>query len=465
MTGITAAGIGSGLDLEALIEVTLSAERAGKDARFEETKTTLEVTLSAVGSIKSKLSAFRSILEKAQSQDTFFPRTATTNEAAGSESFSVDLADNATNGNYAIEVQALAQGSALTSIDAASNGGTPLYSSEDDVIATTDGQLTFSTSSGESMVVDVTAGTTLKELREQINSQDDNFGVSVNLIDTGSEIRLSMTSNETGDGNTLQVTNTGANAELDNFTNVGGKMDVTDASSAKITIDNIEATSSTNNFNNVISGVSIDVNKLTTSAVTVDIQPSEEKSVENIKAFIDAYNNVIQEIDKHTKATSVQEGDDNSGRKELSGDPMFRTLRYSLGGLSTNGYDDAAPGMRTLYGIGIEMDADGLLTLNESEFKEAINNNLDGVGELFAMEGGVAESFLATVKSYEQTGGVLATREDSVKSQKRDLEHQMLDFEERMTSYESTLRSKYTAFDVTMGSLNSQMSYIMGQLG
>ncbi|WP_221074022.1 flagellar filament capping protein FliD [Agarivorans aestuarii] len=465
MTGITAAGIGSGLDLEALIEVSINAERAGKDARFEKTKTTLEVTLSAVGSIKSSLSAFREILEKAQNQDTFFPRTATTNESEGNESFSVDLANSATNGNYAIEVQELAQGSSLTSIDATANGGTPLYTSEDDVVATTDGQLTFSTASGESMVLDVAAGTTLKQLREQINSHEDNFGVSANLIDTGSEIRLSMTSDETGDGNTLLVTNTGANAELDNFTNAGGKMDVNDASSAKITIDGIEATSSTNTFENVISGVSINVNKVTSSAVALDIQPSEEESVANVKAFIDAYNNVIKEIDKHTKATGVSEGDDNSNRKELSGDPMFRTLRYSLGGLSTNGYDDAAPGMRTMYGIGIEMDEDGLLKLDETEFKKAINSNLDGVGELFAMDGGVADSFLSTVKSYEQSGGVLATREDSVKSQKKDLERQMLDFEERMTSYESTLRSKYTAFDVTMGSLNSQMQYVLGQLG
>ncbi|WP_411991659.1 flagellar filament capping protein FliD [Agarivorans sp. DSG3-1] len=465
MTGITAAGIGSGLDLEALIEVSINAERAGKDARLEKTKATLDVTLSAVGSVKSALSSFLSILEKAKEQSTFIPRVATTGESEGNESFVIDLAESATNGNYSVEVQQLAKGSSLTSIDSTTNGGTPLYTSEDDVVSSTAGQMTFSTANGESFVLDVEAGTTLKQLREKINDAEDNFGVSANLIDTGSEIRLAISSEETGDGNTLTVTNTGSNPELDNFTNAGGKMSVVDASSAKITIDGIEATSSTNNFKNVISGVSIDVKKVTGSAVSVEIAPSEEKAIENMKAFVDAYNKVISEIDKYSKPETVIEGEDGaSSRKELSGDAMFRSLRYSLGRIASNGYDDAPPGMKTLYGIGVEMDNDGMLKLDETKFKENLANNMDGVGEVFAMSGGISESFSAIVASYEKSDGVLASREESVKSQIRDYEHQKLDFEERMASYEKTLRAKYTAFDVAMGDLNSQMSYITGQL-
>ncbi|GDY27934.1 flagellar hook-associated protein 2 [Agarivorans sp. Toyoura001] len=465
MTGITAAGIGSGLDLEALIEVSINAERAGKDARFETTKNTLDVSLSAVGSVKSALSSFLSILEKAQEPSTFIPRVASTGESEGNESVTVDLADDATNGNYAIEVQQLAQGSSLTSIDATANGGTPLYSSDNDVVATTDGQLTFATASGESMVLDVAAGTTLKQLREQINDHDDNFGISVNLIDTGTEIRLAMTSEETGDGNTLTVTNTGANAELDNFTNAGGKMAVVDASSAIITIDGIQATSETNKFDNVVSGMTITANKVTSSAVSLNIAPSEEKALENMKEFVDAYNKVISEIDKYSKPETVIQGEDGeSNRKELSGDAMFRSLRFSLGSIASNGYDNAAPGFKTLYGIGVEVDNDGMLQLDETKFKANLANDMDGIGEVFAMSGGIAESFSGIVSSYEKSDGILASREESINSQLRDYEHDKLDFEERMASYEKTLRAKYTAFDVAMGNLNSQMSYITGQL-
>ncbi|WP_432467964.1 flagellar filament capping protein FliD [Agarivorans sp. Z349TD_8] len=465
MTGITAAGIGSGLDLEALIDVSVQAERAGKDDRLKQTKATLDVTLSAVGSVKSALSSFLAILEKAKEPSTFIPRVATTGEAEGNESLIVDLGSDATNGNYSIQVQQLAKGSTLTSIDATANGGTALYSSQDDVIATSDGQLTFSTANGESMVLDVAAGTTLKELREQINSHENNFGISANLIDTGTEIRLAISSEETGDGNTLTLTNTGANSELDNFTNASGKMDVVDATSASITIDGIEATSSTNDFKDVISGISINVKKVTSSPVSVGIAPSEDKAIENMKAFVDAYNKVVSEIDKYSKPEAVVEGEDGaSSRKELSGDAMFRSLRYTLGRIASNGYDDAAPGMRTLYGIGVEMDKDGVLSLNETTFKEHLADNMDGVGEVFAMSGGIAESFSSTVKSYEKSDGVLASREDSIKSQLRDYEQEKLDFEERMTSYEKTMRDKYTAFDVAMGNLNSQMSYITGQL-
>ncbi|MEE1672888.1 flagellar filament capping protein FliD [Agarivorans aestuarii] len=475
MSGITAAGIGSGLDLEALIEVTIEATRVPQEARLQSRRDTLDVTLSAVGAIQSAMSSFREILEKAKEPTTFFPRTAF---VAGSDvesegysgPFGVTVKDEATNGSYDVEVLSLASGSRVATQTE--------YASSSTVIANTAGELTFAAGSGadeETFTVEVTAGMTLSELREAVNDAGENFGVSANLINTGSGTQLVFDSSKSGadddtdlangNPNDLRIISSGvANGDLDAL--IGNTQVTQSASEARISVNGIEATSNTNTFSDVISGVTIDVNSLTSSSTTLEIKPDDDAAVESVRSFVDAYNKIISEIDKYSKPDQVLEGED-SDRKELSGDAMFRSMKYSLGKMTTNGYEDPSqPGrITTFYALGIEMDDSGQLTLDETKLQDWVEGDLDKLGEIFAGDGGVVDTFYDYTKSFEQSGGVLASREDTTRSQLKDLDYADLALKERMAEYESTLRAKYTAFDQTMGALNSQMSYIMAQLG
>ncbi|WP_163131744.1 flagellar filament capping protein FliD [Agarivorans sp. Alg241-V36] len=475
MTGITAAGIGSGLDLEALIEVSIDAMKVPQEARLQERRESLDVTLSAVGSIKSAMSSFLGILDKAKEPTTFFPRSAFvggSNVSGESYSgpFGVTVGDDATNGSYDVEVLSLASGSRVATQNE--------YASSSTVIANTEGELTFAAGSGadeETFTVEVTAGMTLSQLREAVNEAGENFGVSANLINTGTGTQLVFDSSKSGadddadpangNPNDLRIISSGAaNGDLDAL--IGNTQVTKSASEARISVNGIEATSNTNTFSDVISGVTLDVNTLTSSSTILEIKPDDDAAVESVRSFIDAYNKIISEIDKYSKPDKVLEGEDSS-RKELSGDAMFRSMKYSLGKMSTTGFEDPSqPGrVTTLYALGIEMDDSGQLTLDEGQLKEWVNGDLDKLGEIFAGENGIVDTFYDFTKSYEQTGGVLASREDTTRSQLKDLDYADLALKERMAEYESTLRAKYTAFDQTMGALNSQMSYIMGQLG
>ncbi|WP_432463005.1 flagellar filament capping protein FliD [Agarivorans sp. QJM3NY_33] len=485
MTGISAAGIGSGLDLEALIEVSIDAMRVPQESRLQERRDTLDVTLSAVGAVKSALSAFKDILDQAKDKNSFFPRSAFVDGALASSSssdddeqsiyngaYSVSLGDDTVDGRYDVEVLSVAQGSRATVQTE--------YASSNSVIASSDGELTFAAGSGsdeESFTVAVTAGMTLSQLRDGVNQASGNFGVTANLIDTGSGTRLVYdsaksgadddTNDSNGNPNDLRISSSGvANTSLDSF--VAATIVTQRASQAKVSINGIEAVSDTNSFSDVISGVTINVKYLTASSTSLAVKPNDNAAVDSVKSFVDAYNKVIDEIEKYSKPDEVKEGEDND-RKELSGDAMFRSIKYSLGKMSTKGYSDINDETRvtTLYALGIDIDTEngGKLTLDESKLSEWVEGDLDKLGELFAGDDGIANTFYSYVDNYEKYGGVLETREDSVKSQLRDLDKSDLDLKERMASYESTLRSKYTAFDQMMGSLNSQMSYISANLG
>ncbi|WP_432453521.1 MULTISPECIES: flagellar filament capping protein FliD [unclassified Agarivorans] len=481
MSGISAAGIGSGLDLEALIEVSIDAMRVPQETRLAERRESLDVTLSAVGAVKSALSSFKDILDDARNPNTFFPRSAFVDgvlaSAASSEdeessssnysgAYSVALGEGAANGTYDVEVLSLAQGSRLT--------GQTEYASSSAVIASADGELTFG-AGAESFTVAVTAGMRLSDLRDAVNNAGGNFGVTANLVNTGSGTRLLFDSSVSGaddDGdpnngnpNDLTITSTGAaNPDLDTFI---ADLNVTQsASNAKMSVNGIEVVSDTNTFSDVISGVTFTANSLTTSSTKLEIKPDDNAAVDSIQRFVDAYNKIIKEIEKYSKPDEVLEGEDNE-RKELSGDAMLRSMKYSLGRMSTTGYSDPNDANRvtTFYALGIEMGNDAQLTLDESKLNKWIDGDLNKLGEIFAGDGGVVDTFYGFVDSFEQSGGILATREDTTRSQLRDLDHADLALKERMAEYESTLRAKYTAFDQTMGTLNSQMSYIAAQLG
>ncbi len=486
MTGISAAGVGSGLDLEALIQVSIDAMKVPQEARLSERRDTLDVTLSAVGAVKSALSAFKEVLDKAKDETTFFPRSAYLNgslistassdedgeesSSSSSAAYGVTIGSDAVNGSYEVEVLALAQGSRATSQTE--------YSGSDAVITTQAGELTFAAGSGaneDSFTVEVTSGMTLSQLREAVNNAAGNFGVNANLINTGSGTRLVLDSSKSGadvDGdatngnpNDLRIISSGAaNPDLNNL--VSDIQTTQSASAAKISVNGIEAQSETNYFSDVISGLSINVNSLTSSSTTLEIKPNSTAAVDSVKEFVKVYNKVISEIDKYSKPEEVTEGEDND-RKELSGDAMFRSMKYSLGRMTTKGYDDPNDPSRvtTFYALGIDLQKDGTLELDEDKLNEWVEGDLDKLGELFAGEDGVVNTFYSYVESFEKFDGVLASREDSVKDQLRELDRSDLALKERMAEYESTLRSKYTAFDVTMGSLNNQMSYIMTQLG
>ncbi|RKF19636.1 hypothetical protein DBZ36_03990 [Alginatibacterium sediminis] len=475
MTGITAAGIGSGLDLEALITVTLDAQRVPQEARLQTKRDSLDVTLSAVGAIKSAMSAFLDQLEKAKTSSTFLPRMAlvdgtvatdsSTETTTSSSPYTVSLSDDAANGSYDISVLSLAKGSRSSTQTS--------YADSNAIVIDSAGELTFTTGSGagaESFTVETTAGMTLKQLREAVNDATGNSDVSLNLINTGSGTQLVIDSartgiDEFGNPNNLTITNSGgADASLDAL--IANIATTDDASNAVITVNGIEAQSDTNNFGDVISGVSLTVNSLTAAETSMQVKSDDDAAIANVKAFVDAYNKVISEIDKYSKPDTVLEGEDTE-RKELSGDSMFRSMKYTLGGMTTKGYTDPNDPSRitTFYALGIEMDNDGVLSLDSTKLTKAIDGDFSRIGEIFAGEGGVADTFTGFVEAYEKSGGVLASREDTTRSQLRDLDHADLALTERMAEHEKTLRAKYTAFDVTMGSLNSQMSYIMGQLG
>ncbi|MCW8833382.1 MAG: hypothetical protein OQK03_08705, partial [Colwellia sp.] len=120
MPNITSLGIGSGLDLEGIVTAFIDAEAIPTEIRLQEKEERLNVELSGIGSFKSALSTFNTTLEKLAKDDAFNQQTI----AVSTEDVSVTTNGFASNGEFSIEVQQLAQGSRLKSAAFASSADT-----------------------------------------------------------------------------------------------------------------------------------------------------------------------------------------------------------------------------------------------------------------------------------------------------------------------------------------------------
>ena len=66
---IQSLGVGSGLDLEALVSQLLEAERTPKTQRLDTREAEVESTISGFGKLKSKMSEFEDVLDELKEAD------------------------------------------------------------------------------------------------------------------------------------------------------------------------------------------------------------------------------------------------------------------------------------------------------------------------------------------------------------------------------------------------------------
>lgn len=475
---IQSLGVGSGLALDDLVQQLLEAERAPKDARLNEKEERIEAEISGLGQIKSKLSAFEDSVDELRSDADINGREPTiSNPSEDDDVLSAEASNSALRGSYEITVEQLASGSRITTDDGA------FTSSTDAVLSTGAGSLTFDVGGSDSFTIDVTAGMTLTELREAINNADDNFGVTANIIDTGTSAgpRLVYSSSETGEGNDLVITNDTGAAELDRLSTTGGTGNISaaniqSAQNAIAYIDGIEVQSESNEFENTIQNVSFEVNEVSPKdangdllATTLDIGYDKEGLEKKIRDFVENYNSLIDEIDTLTRYGESELEEDGA----LAGDSLLRGIQTTMANIV--GGNVSASALGGLFQVGIEFNDDGKLEIGTTDFglgtgedrlEDALEDNFDEIAKLFTDENeGIATRLYEFADEYTSYGGLISLREQTAKDNREELYDERETLELRMQSYEDTLRGKYLNLDQTVAQLNQTSSALLASLG
>ncbi|MBV1915352.1 MAG: flagellar filament capping protein FliD [Pseudomonadales bacterium] len=368
---VSALGAGSGLDLSGLVAGLVNAEGSGRKAILDQREFDVQTDISAFGTFKASLSEFNSAIDALGDISQFQARTATSSD---NSSFTVSASTSAAATSVDIDVVAVATAHTLTSLSETSTN-----------IHIGGGSLTIALGS-DSFTMEIASGaSTLNDIRDAINGDSDNVGVTASVINTDSGAQLILTSNKLGTVNAITVT---TDDDDENDTDTSGlsrlvNMTSTAAVDGQITVNSqLVTNTSGNTYTDVIEGVTINALEVTeeTEKLTVALDTGAVKS--SVKDFIEAYNTLKSSI---TELTSYNAGTGQSSA--LQGDALVRGVSSQIYSLLTSQIEGIDNDKDTLTEMGVGFSSSGDLVLDDALFDAALDDNFNDIGLFFAGSG------------------------------------------------------------------------------
>ena len=433
---ITSPGIGSGLDVGAIVDQLMAIER-GPLNKLEADKQNLQTGISVLGQLKSTLGSFQDSLSALKSLNAFEVYKA---ESSDEGAFTATTDSNAAIGFSSIEVKALAEAHKMGSVAIADTDSTTLGGVGDQVTLTVNGNA-FSVSAG---------GLTLSALRDAINDAADNTGVSATIISENSTShRLVLTSNETGDANAIGLSFTGSlgtDLGLANI-NTPGQLD------AEVLVDGLYTiTRPGNTIDDAITGVTLNLEGISTSAGELSITRDIEGVTTSVQAFVDAFNDLRTTMKSMAGSDSALDSTLRSIESQMRS--VFNT---PPGGVTTS--------FSYLTEAGVSFQRDGSLSLDSTDMETAINNDFAGFAALFASD---PEGYLFrldnTVNQFIEFDGLLDTRKNSLNDRVRSVDDRIFDMQFRLEIREKALLDQFNTLDTLMGQLQGTSAFLTQQL-
>lgn len=177
----------------------------------------------------------------------------------------------------------------------------------------------------------------------------------------------------------------------------GTNRELTAAKDAVFNIDGLDATRATNSFSDAISGVTI---KLLKDTGTTDLNISSDTATikSNITAFVKAFNDAVDSV------SSLSQYDSTSGKSgPLFGDSVGQNIVDSLVANASGQIPGLPSSTSLLSQIGITLDGSNHLAVDDSALTTALQNNLQGVAQLFRAYGTPSDPTVQFVSSTSDT--------------------------------------------------------------
>jgi flagellar hook-associated protein 2 len=453
---ITSTGIGSGLNISAIVSSLTSSFGAGQQTSITNQANSLDSQVSAFGTFTSALDTLKATLGALENPTQLGGYDAA---VADTSIASATAASGAVAGQYSLSVQNIATAAQLTSAP--------------EKIPTTaigTGDLTISVGNSSATISIDSTDNTLAGIAAAINSAPNNPGVSATVITAADGARLVLTGTSTGAANAITVTQSGGDGGLSALvydpTNSITNLTLTQpALDANYTVNGFAATSGSNVVTGAISGVSITllkpsatttVGSVTTSTpTTLTITPDTTAAQTSISAFVTALNGVlssIQTLGGYNATTQVA--------GPLQGNATLQSFQNQLENILDT-VTSSKSGVASLTDLGITPNAStGVLDSSSAVLSSALSANLAGVAQLLGGTKGLATQIDTLVTQYTQTGGLLSTINQGLQTGLTNVAAQQTALNAELAAYSATLTTQYNAMDTAVAALKETQTYL-----
>ncbi|MED3650570.1 flagellar filament capping protein FliD [Heyndrickxia sporothermodurans] len=329
------------------------------------------------------------------------------------------------------------------------------------------------------------------------NVNNSNVGVSL-FYDSFSD-QMTLTRTETGNFNgdeTVQEISTSGNF-IDTVLKFGGAAE-TGGTNAKFNINGLDTERTSNTFE--MNGVTFTLKKTFDTAESVSIKNDSSKVFDNIKAFVDEYNKLIDTVNKkisedryrdYGPLTDEQREQLSDKQQEmweekaksglLKGDTMLSGALTQMRMSMYQPVDNAnvASAFKQLAAIGIKTTANylegGKLEIDEAALKKAIEDDPTSVENLFRGTGDTTSSKGIVQRLYDdvsttinklndRAGKAYSTNQQfTIGRNLDDVAKKITSFTDRLKQIEDRYYRQFSAMESAIQKSNNQMNYLLQQ--
>jgi len=365
---LSALNVGSGLNTTEIIDALVNAERAPREKIIADGKEERNVSISALGQVKTELSGFNSSLGLVKSVSGLAPV-----QPATAARIDITDASKAVAFNHQLEVQSLATAQTLV-FDG--------FTTPEQELGAGSLTISFGTWSGGSFTADANASDatitiadgadSLSDIRNAINEAD--IGVTASLITTSSGNVSLMVKSATGADKALRIVATetvsGSGLAGLDYSTHDNTVEVTAAADASLTLDGVTVTRSTNTIDDLFDGMEMTLLKTTSGAETIGADWDSTTALAAMNVLVEQINTL-----NSTLADLSKRSTDGTENGPLAGDPLVRGIRSRMRAITTEpirGYGDDPV---YLANFGLRTERDGSITLDENTFLKTFKDN------------------------------------------------------------------------------------------
>ena len=384
-------GVGGGsimgqLDVQGLVEQIIYAKQQPiRDLEVYENF--FEAKRTALQDLNTKVTGVESAMYNLNSSGF----DSKTTSLSRSDYLSATASSTASEGSYDIIVERLAKSRSYSSDDGKANATDKLLN--EGIFTITDKDANVHTWD----FTDPSDNKSLNDLASEINTLD--VGISASVVQYGTaDYRLQIVADDTGTENDFAVDSDGT-VDLEVTSKVTAQDSRIYVNSGDDNINFI--TRSSNTISDVISGVTLnlaaeDDDGGTITTVTVERDTTDLK--DKIQSFVDAFNETMSYLNEQFTYNEEQE---RAG--VLSGETSARKVKEDLLSFATKKVTGSTSSYDSFSVIGLEINREGLLEINDEKLDEALTDNLSEVEGIFKDQGSAAHSEISYVGYTDET--------------------------------------------------------------
>jgi flagellar hook-associated protein 2 len=445
---VSALGAGSGIDIKSLAESLVEAERAPRKERIDGKIKQAEARISGYSAVKYALSSLKGAFEKLNDATDFSSLNATNSQPA---SFAATPGTSAMAGSYSIEVLqvARAQRSASNGFAARStplNGGNPF-------------SLDLSINGAAAQTINVTTATPAGMV-SAINSAK--LGVSAQLIQSGDPATpwtIVLTGKE---GAAQSFTLTSRDSQGDPVSDASFTTSLQTSADASFKVNGLLLSRSNNTVSDVIDGVTLDLYAASSGAARLDLNRESGTIKDNLNALVTSYNEFTETL--KILGDSKSEVEDFGG--VLAGENLLQTIKTQVRELLTANSSTPGTTIKAPRDVGLSIDRNGVLQLDEARLDSALQNNFDEVMRMFSAgsnnksvyspaPAGTAGRAVRVLDEMMRSTGLVAKQTESYNSKIEQHQAELDKLQSRMDKLLERYMTQFSLMENIVGNSNS----------